>query len=100
MVNKKWQEITDEINTLGVHQCLATCYQTRLKWFDAKSVAKKKVKNNGNKPSDMDFRICSIFPVVNAEGISGANDCETQPSTVSEQLAAAEKKNEFNALRK
>ena len=107
MINKKWAQITYDINSLGLHPVKIKGNQAKRKWIDLKSKCKSKVskwntsrnKTGGGpsdaiKPTDFEFRVAKIIPEINVTGVPGLPpQCDTgaanSSTSVSGQISAA-----------
>ena len=94
MVDRKWEWIMNEINSLGEGIPPLTLKQVKKKWADMKSAAKKAVASykkalgqTGNRPNDVSKptaeqeRIGSFIGTVNTEPIAGTANCDVAGQT-------------------
>ena len=90
MIDAKWTEITDEINSLGNDNTTLTDTKVSKKWSDMKSAAKLAVMkyrkemaktgggtNTAKNPTEVQWKIFGILKNTNIEGIEGTQDCDT-----------------------
>ena len=96
MVDQKWLDIVNEINSLGMGSAPLTVKKAKKKWADMKSISKKTVakwKNEANrtgggpntatKPNEMHFRIANFIGYVHTFGIPGTEKCDIAAVTTS-----------------
>ena len=91
MVNSKWKEITDIINSLGVGDEALTVDKIQKKWADLRSSSKKAIqsykkdclrtgggKKTVKEPTELQKRIGSIIGSIYTEGIPKTDGCESE----------------------